>query len=284
MNSKNIRLSESGTQNIRLKHIGNKPISAFIDFEAILSEENYERASELEYFKRHVTNELEYIKPFLNFLDFVDFEADMSGGHISLHVKNKNSNIVTSTIDLIINNYLKEILKEIGPFGRKYGSSGKEGNVARAENKEVKNDYQINTNTATTESAEIESRYIEPSQRSESMPMMRKAIERFYSYGNSKNLEALLTCYGFPIKYYSKDAQYYDDMKSVYSKSWAKKVYSENSILNFEKINDYECQVRIGYVWENKDGTSGEIEALMRYRFDYDYNIVSEERLEKSYK
>lgn len=119
----------------------------------------------------------------------------------------------------------------------------------------------------------------------QSSEFMRKAIEKFYSYGNGysydKNLEGLLSCYSFPIRYWSKGEQYYEDMKLVYSTSWAKKYYSKNSILNFEATNENECEVHINYYWENKDGNSGEIEALMHYKFDSDYKIVLEERLEK---
>lgn len=109
---------------------------------------------------------------------------------------------------------------------------------------------------------------------------MKNRISNLYKSGNNKDLNSLLSCYSFPVDYWSKGYRSYDDMKSLFDNAWDKKVYSKNSILELVPINDNACSVKIRYEWETKDerGKINTIDCTMEYSFDEAYKITSEKR------
>ena len=82
--------------------------------------------------------------------------------------------------------------------------------------------------------------------------------------------------YSFPITYYSRKNVSYEEVKNIYLKSWNRKIYSKNTILDLFKINDFECTVKVRYIWQNKDGTGGEVESQINFKFNEDYKLISQ--------
>jgi hypothetical protein len=69
----------------KLSHIGNAPLSAFIDLDQIPTDD--------------LPNEIKDFKSILDMLSFVDMEIDANGGHITLHMKDKTKNALTQLMD-----------------------------------------------------------------------------------------------------------------------------------------------------------------------------------------
>ena len=105
---------------------------------------------------------------------------------------------------------------------------------------------------------------------------LREKIEQFYYHAHQKDLTSLMAFYSFPITYYSRKNVSYEEVKNIYLKSWNRKIYSKNTILDLFKINDFECTVKVRYIWQNKDGTGGEVESQINFKFNEDYKLISQ--------
>lgn len=72
----------------KLSHLGSKPVTGFIDLSQIPTND--------------LPRDLRDIRPIIEMLDFVDMEMDMTGGHLTLHFKDKSKNALTQIVDTVM--------------------------------------------------------------------------------------------------------------------------------------------------------------------------------------
>ena len=72
----------------KLSHLGSKPLTGFIDLSQIPAND--------------LPRDLRDIRPIIEMLDFVDMEMDMTGGHLTLHFKDKSKNALTQIVDTVM--------------------------------------------------------------------------------------------------------------------------------------------------------------------------------------